>query len=472
MMIDGHGRIDPPLGLQLSLAVRIMLPFIALHLAVSVVAGTAVIWAVSRAAESALTGQAERAATVLAESRFALHGQFLEHVKAVTGAEVLVFRTGGRMIAGTLEAAQIDEIAPRLSARDASIIEIDGRSFQLARNVFAPDGQESDIQIALLLPTDQQQELVRTAMLAVSGTALVGLLAVMLMGWWIARGITAPVRELSRSARAVTEGADLWEVPVTRRDEVGELATSFNRMVVELRQAQDELARTERLATAGRIAASLAHEIRNPLSSIRVLAELVNERAVLRPADQEALTTVTVEAERVERVVQNLLDLARPLPLRRELLQPRQLLTELARMIEPRLEHHGIRLSLEAPDDLEAFSADPDRLKQALLNLSLNAEEAMPDGGELKLRARRGADGMMVFLVEDNGIGIDRELSDRLCEPFVTSKENGVGLGLYVTARIAAEHGGRLSLAPNKQGGTVAQLELSSTTREGKTING
>ncbi|RMF82976.1 MAG: HAMP domain-containing protein, partial [Nitrospirae bacterium] len=281
----------------------------------------------------------------------------------------------------------------------------------------------------------------------------------------LARRITRPVGQLAAAAATLAGGGRPPPVAAPEGGEVGELAAAFNAMVARLEEAERRRLAAERQAMAGRVAAAVAHEVRNPLSSVRMLVQMVHGRLAGEPGlarERGYAEVVLRELERVELVVQDLLDLARPRPLVRRPCDLGAVVEEVARLVGPHLAHRGIRLVREVEGDPHPLEADADRLKQALLNLLLNGAEAMAEGGEIRLAVRwpTGPRGRVAVAVRDHGPGVEPEEAEALFEPFRSGRPAGSGLGLAVSRQIARDHGGDLTLAPADGGGTIATLTL------------
>lgn len=229
----------------------------------------------------------------------------------------------------------------------------------------------------------------------------------------------------------------------------------------ERKNLEQERRKHERLLALGKMAAGVAHEVRNPLSSIKGLATLLGAKFAPASPEQEAAGLLVNQVERLNRAISELLDYARPLPLRRSPVDLNQLFADSLKLMEGEAETLGISLLRQANPDLPAISADPDRLDQVLLNLYLNSFQAMPEGGELRVGAESAADGREVIItVSDNGQGIPPELLGQVFDPYVTGKADGVGLGLAMAYKIIDEHGGRITISSQPGQGTTVTITL------------
>lgn len=271
---------------------------------------------------------------------------------------------------------------------------------------------------------------------------------------------TAPMDRVWRRDRLA---ALLMAVAVLGLGALG-MATIFyiqNRHLTEIKALEAEMARGERLATVGNLAAAVAHEIRNPLSAVSM--GLQRLRAEFEPAEREEyrriVDLVQGEVRRLNAIVEEFLSLARPIQLRPEPLQVAMLLDEIRRLVEPQAGRAGIVVEQTIPAGLPDLRADRDRIKQVLLNLVLNAIEAMPSGGRLTLGAAASGPAL-TLTVTDTGSGIPPELLPRVFEPYVTTKTKGLGLGLAIARRIIEAHGGRIEAESGAGQGTRFRVTL------------
>jgi signal transduction histidine kinase len=301
---------------------------------------------------------------------------------------------------------------------------------------------------------DAKRELTRKVILL----SVVAILIVGVVGYWIARGITKPLQNLVNGTRKLADGDLDVQVPVARGDEVGTLGAAFNEMVSRLRISEERRLVAEKQAMVGRLAASVAHEIRNPLSSIKLLVQLLGEKEV-QGMNKRRVDAILGEIQRLDLIVGDFLDLGRPLELRRSLRDLHPIIEEILLIMEAQLGHHKIKVIREFDPRLPPFAVDSDRLKQVIFNLILNAMEAMPEGGRMEIRT--GITGVMVRVeILDSGKGVPFEDVEKAFSPFMTSKKEGMGMGLYVARSIVEAHGGTLRLVSGKSG-TRAVMELS-----------
>lgn len=239
------------------------------------------------------------------------------------------------------------------------------------------------------------------------------------------------------------------------------------RDLTRIRELEEQVRRSERLAALGTLVAGLAHEIRNPLMGLRGAAQLLQAESGLPPDLKEYTSVIIREVDRLNTLVEGMLSFARPRQPRISACNVNQLIEETLLVEEARIDHRGICVRRIYDPQVPAVAADPDQLRQVLLNLIRNGFEAMPHGGELVVRTsyeRRSPRcfGLSVAVLEivDQGLGLSPEAEANLFNPFFTTKSSGSGLGLSICQRIVSEHRGLLTIAGDPGGGCRATVLL------------
>ena len=277
-----------------------------------------------------------------------------------------------------------------------------------------------------------------------------------------ARRFLLPLAAVTERARAVAAG-DLRPRPVvSSRDEIGELAVTFESMVGAIAKANDDRLQTERLAAVGRMAAHVTHEIRNPLSSIGLNLELLDDELGLTEMSSESrqlLQAIRREVDHLSALSEEYLRLARPSKPNLQAEGLADMLTEMASFLRPGLEKASIRLELDIPESVSDAWIDESQIRQVVSNLIRNAREAMPKGGTLKLSIQENQQ-WVELTVSDTGLGIAETLRDSIFDPFFTTKDRGTGLGLPITRQIIQSHGGTLACEPVLPRGTCFRVRL------------
>jgi two-component system sensor histidine kinase HydH len=237
--------------------------------------------------------------------------------------------------------------------------------------------------------------------------------------------------------------------------------------LTEVRALRREVARSQRLASVGRLAAGVAHEIRNPLSSIKGFATYFKERYPDRPDDQQTADIMIQEVDRLNRVVGQLLEFARPISVKRQPISLQALLNDSIKLIKDRAAEKNISIQTQNNTQVDEVRIDPDRINQVLLNLYLNAVDSMENGGELKVEISSDAQHRNVVIqVSDSGGGISRENLSKIFEPYFTTKSTGTGLGLAIAHNIIEAMGGKITVESDKEVGTTFSVALPNSEED------
>ncbi len=262
-------------------------------------------------------------------------------------------------------------------------------------------------------------------------------------------------RRVGASVQVIEEGGSRMGALVTLRD------------LDSLERIGSQLEVSERLAALGRVTAGVAHEVKNPLNSMRLWIENLKEAV---PQEQEVarqgLKILDSEIDRLDRVVRTFLDFNRPVELRLEETSLGELLLEVVAVAQPQINKSGVRASLECAEDVPPVRADRPLLKQALLNLVLNACEAMPEGGALTLAVRAAGDRAQITIT-DAGRGIPPECRGKIFQLYFTTRPGGSGIGLATTFRIVQMHGGSIDFTSEVGHGTSFIIELPASRTHG-----
>lgn len=240
--------------------------------------------------------------------------------------------------------------------------------------------------------------------------------------------------------------------------------------ISELKRAEREIWQVEKMSALGRLAASVAHEVGNPLGAIDIQLQLLQED--IASIDGELAEKVSrrvqiarTEMRRLEGIVQNFLRFSRPPALHLKRVSPNDLLRHIFALVEPEAREHDIDLILELDDALPAIEVDENQLSQALLNLLINAFQAAPDRSRVLLRSAQSEEEILLQII-DNGHGIIEEDLERIFEFYYTTKDEGTGLGLSIAQRIVHQHGGTLTVESQPGAGTQVDIRLPLPSRE------
>ena len=274
---------------------------------------------------------------------------------------------------------------------------------------------------------------------------------------WLGRRVTRPLGRLAAALPAMGGEAPLTGLPDEGPAEMVALAAALRDTQASILSEREKRRQAERLALLGKMAASLAHEVRNPLAAIRLHAQLL-ERS-LAPADQASAGMIVAETGRIESLVCQWLGFAKPGSLAMGPVDITALATETADALRPRAAHSQVEIRVETDADATdaRVSGDAERLRQVLGNLLLNAIQAMPQGGTVELRVTaQGVD------ISDEGHGFSAAALEHFGEPFHSEREGGMGLGLAVSKEIVEAHGGRLNAENRRGGGACVRIRWAA----------
>ena len=306
-----------------------------------------------------------------------------------------------------------------------------------------------------------QRQVLSTAML-VGGA---GILVAVLASLWFAARITRPVVSLAEAARRVAAGDLYAKVDVESSDELGELATAFNRMTEDLLQQKERTLQAERVAAWRELARRLAHELKNPLFPLQVTVENLIRAKEMAPemfeeVFREGTSTLLAEVNNLKTIIGRFSEFARMPQPHRKPTQLNEVVRSVLRVFQAQLkEKNQIGARTELESELPVISADPDLLHRALTNLITNAIDALPQGGEIIVQTKSFGN-RVELSVSDTGSGLTQEECARLFTPYYTTKQHGTGLGLAIVQSVVSDHGGKISVESTKEKGTTFLIEL------------
>lgn len=254
---------------------------------------------------------------------------------------------------------------------------------------------------------------------------------------------------------------DLSVAPLKPQPSASAGAVLIFRDLTEVKALAEKARQNEKLAAVGTLAAGVAHEIRNPLSSIRGFAHYLRHRLTDRPEESEYAEVMVREVDRINQVVSNLLTLARPSKIEKAQVSPAAILDHVLTLVSAEATSQGVVLTRDVEKDLHPIMADDSQLTQAMLNLILNALQAVGKKGCIEVGARRTPSGRLILWVEDDGPGIDAVTRERMFDPFFTTRSGGTGLGLAIVRQIISQHEGRIDLhcpPPEKTSGCRIEI--------------
>ncbi|MEI6703719.1 MAG: ATP-binding protein, partial [Deltaproteobacteria bacterium] len=267
---------------------------------------------------------------------------------------------------------------------------------------------------------------------------------------------------LTRLVRGEMTYYDVGIFPIGLDAEKGLTVTLRNE--TEREKLREEMIRLDRLASLGKLSAGIAHEVRNPLTGISLLLDDLHDRSALHADDKEMLSKALSEIERVERLMSSLLNYSTPVRADFRVGDLTRLLNDIILLMRRQAELQGVYLDM-VPGELPKFRFDPEKIKQAIINIIKNSLEALDSGGRLTITTRHQDDNVTIT-VHDSGSGINQQDLPLIFEPFFTRKGAGTGLGLSITQRIIEEHRGSISVESDGISGTTFSVVLPTRHRE------
>ncbi len=343
-------------------------------------------------------------------------------------------------------------------------------------------------------------DLRNSVMLTFTGIAALCAISLLVILFFITSSITNPLRGMVLATKKIARGDLNHRVEIDFRDEIGQLAQSFNRMTEnlkvanenliqwgktlekrveertkELREMQDYLLQSEKLTSLGKMAAGVAHEINNPLTSILINTHLMLEKLEKRHEFYENLSLIADETSRCTQIVKGLLEFARQNPPQKVSTNINELIERVTQLLENQASFQNIRIVKDLDHTLPPIKLDKSKIQQVFWNLMLNACQAMPKGGQLLIANKLSADKKYIEVrFIDNGVGIPKENLNKLFDPFFTTKGSGAGLGLAVSYGIIQQHEGKIEVKSELGQGTVFTLSLpiKDQTQDSKKTGG
>jgi signal transduction histidine kinase len=303
------------------------------------------------------------------------------------------------------------------------------------------------------------RELVRRSLYFAAAVVLFTLFASI----FLSRLVTSPIRRLRAATEVVAQGRFAFNVDEQRQDEIGDLARSFVHMARTLSHAQAQLVRSEKLAAFGELGAGITHELKNPLTGIVGFAQIAQRKLDQKEKLQELLKLIEQEGLRCRDILVNFLKFARQQSGNdTQRLDVNELVRSSARIVLHQLSLHDVKLELELASTLPEVLVNAGEIQQVLLNLAMNAQQAMPQGGKVRFITREAPGGGVEIAVQDNGPGIPAAIRERIFEPFFTTKApgEGTGLGLAISFGILRDHFGSLTVESEEGQGATFLLRL------------
>lgn len=399
---------------------RLLLSFVGVHLVLSVAIGLVAWQWLDVSMRSQAQDSARSLGRVIAQGGFPLTPEVMAKMRDLTGYRFNVLPERTALRPGTVQ------------------VEVEGKVVEV------------DYQTANYLRA-REAVLIGTLVVTIAGAAVFGILAL-----WLSGQFATPLERLARAARVIGSGDLDAQVHAVGSGEIRELAEELESMRLRLHALDHQHRQDERLAAIGTFTATIAHEVRNPLSAVRLIVQMLAMKKS-NDGSEASIALIMEELERLDLIVDELLAFSKGMTVQPEICDLRVVAESVVHLLRRQAEHSGVQVSIEGDARVQA---DPARLRQLLMNLLLNAIQALHATGHqdvdadgagsvAAVRVLITADG---FMVSDNGPGVDPALLPHLFEPFTSNRPRGTGLGLHLARAIADAHGGRLTHQHQLQG--------------------
>lgn len=378
----------------------------------------------------------------------------------------VAFFYGNTLIVSTLQPEQRSGLA-RLSPNPADVSSPIPQGFRLGEEEFlattvelAP-GIPPVVRLSVMKSYDKAAVFLDSLNRVLLGLGLLAVVAGSGMVFLISDTFTKPLANLVSGVRALESGDFAYPLANRSGDEVAEVTAAFERMRISLQRSQQELLGAERLATIGRVASSISHDLRHPLTAVMANAEFLCERNMDTSQREELYREIRAAVDQMTDLVDSLLEFSQARESLRRVFGPIEPTLERAiHTVRARPEFHGLNISVFREGRCETWF-DQKKVERVFANLLVNACEAVPaESGKIEVNLREGKDEVEIRIM-DNGPGVPEAIRDRLFQPFTSyGKQNGIGLGLTISQKIVQDHGGKVGLESTGLGRTVFRLTL------------
>jgi len=398
---------------------------------------------------------------------------YLKELNSKGVKEISIISNTDEIIASTNPTKVGEQVSPKkkeriIKAELGEPVSEEGKVYNVILPVVA--GNEHYGYIHLQINAEDFSALLRTSAIKRIGAAsfvfCIGIVIAVLLSWMYTR----PIYNIVNAAGRVAAGDLTPDLSTDRRDEIGKLTQSFNFMVQKLREKralEEKLREVEHLSGIGQFARGMAHEVRNPLNFISLSIDHLQEKYVpLENSKKEKfdslMTSIKQEIQRLNKLVGDFLDYGRPIKMSLREVEVCSLIDEVLALVLAKAEKENVEISRRY-EVLPKLSLDPELIKTCVFNIVLNAFQAMPDGGKLSVSAK-ASDSKVSLIFEDTGIGVSKENLSRVFDPFFSTKETGLGLGLAMTRKVVEEHGGKVDFqsAEGKGSTIIMSFPISS----------
>lgn len=424
-------------------------------------------WFTAERVSDEIGRKVDQVARTLSSSTFPWSPAVLDQMSGLSGALFAVVDGEERILASSAEFTKLPvwSSLPRWQERRPiwdSLVEVDGREMYAVTLKRESMRSGSPEHLLILYPAETYRAVLWSAIAPFLGWGSIVLAAAILLSYGLARAISRPLDRVALQLRQLGQGNYAPLTIAEGTTELRDLVGALNQTTAELAEMHQQIQKQERLSLLGQMSAGMAHSLRNDMTGARLAMQLLQDSC--SPADQECLDRALRQLQFAEEHLQKFLTVGQPLHLAPRKLDLARLTQDVIDLLTPTAKHHQIGVHAEIPDEPMYATVDANLLRQALLALLLNAIDAQGpavatgNANEIEVQVRRDATRIMIA-VSDRGPGLQPEIAARLYEPFVTSKPEGIGLGLTATRQIVHAHGGELRHS-REAGQTVFEILL------------
>jgi signal transduction histidine kinase len=423
---------------------QILYPFAGLVAAAILAVSAAGAWQAARTVDDQIDAHVRSAADVLLTADFPLTDAVLRQTRGLTGAELVCVEVDGELRAasmsdaqGFLESARAGEVG---AARQAAVV--DGGEYLQWTFARTSRGATVPVLLHVFYSQSQRRRLLSEAIWPPLWVGVAALAAASALSFWLAAKVGKPIAAVrGHFAQLAAGNYSPLDVPA-RDDEVRDLVVAANTLAKQLEQRDLAVRRSARSTLLGQLSGGLCHHLRNASAGAKLAVQLHRRRCAAD--DGESLTVALRQLDFAEQYVQRMLTLGKPAPLKMQSLDLRDVVQDALSLVEPTFRHRGVTLRRQLPEgSFQPLNADREQLRQLLVNLLLNAVDAAGDAGWVRIELLELEQSVRLSIA-DSGDGPPPEIRDRLFEPFVTGKPDGIGLGLAASRHIAELHGGAI----------------------------
>ncbi|MBL9124722.1 MAG: HAMP domain-containing histidine kinase [Planctomycetaceae bacterium] len=425
---------------------QVLVPMLATLVVTLVVISLLTAGMAARNAAARVDADVARIAKTLRATTFPLTQPVLDNIAGLSGAELLLTNSANQVVASTtrVDRSGWQPVPPAAAERpgDLDRIDLGGEWYFHRVSQLARPAQAGELyHLHVLYPEAAWRRARREAVLPPLLIGAVGAAFTAGLSILLSRRVTRPISRIAELMADLAAGRYVAATLPARNDELRDLTLAANGLAAQLDELHGAIRRGERLTLLGQLSGGLAHQMRNSAAGARLAIQL--HRRACSASDRETIDVALRQLELVEEQLVSFLALGKPQ-------QPRQVACDLAlvvdevrQLVAANARHRSVELAVEVPAAGARATADADQIRQVLINLTLNALDAVERGGRVRLVLAEFGDRLRLAVL-DSGRGVRPEIADSLFEPFSTTKPEGVGLGLAVAARIVAAHGGQL----------------------------